>query len=129
MAFKEVVVEPLEDLPPFHKFSAVGDKVVGRFVSYVESNGKFGIENRYTFKGASGLFVIAANFDLHRRLVKAELKRGNAVMISYSGDLPPSKPGNSPMKMFKVMVDDSPPTVAAKPPPPPVADLDDDIPM
>lgn len=133
MAWQEIDPGELPDLPPFFKFEAIGDRFLGRFVSYSKAKGNFEKdEDRYVFKNKAGSHCIVANFDLHRRLAKAALKAGNAVEIIHTSIAPPAKEGQNGMKQFKVRVDYAPPAAPAapKPPPPPSANDDlDDIPL
>lgn len=133
MAFREIDPGPAPVVPDnTKKFEAVGDKFAGLFVSFASRTHDFGqgdrVLNEYIFKDKTGAIVqITANYDLHRRLQKADLKPGYKVIITYASDLPPKKAGHSPMKQFKVLVDDG--ADAAPPPPPKPAVSDDDLPF
>jgi hypothetical protein len=126
MAFQEVKVDDAGELGSFFKFNAIGDKLLGVFVSYEEAQGTYGPEKRYTLKNREGLHTVTANFDLNRRLQAAQLQPGHAVKITHTGVLPNKDPSKSGMKQFKVEVDRDFKMPGA-PPPPPVAN--DDIPF
>lgn len=117
MAYVEVDPGPMPESGKFVKFAAVGDKHGGIFVSHETAMNKFDKEeHRYTFKNKEGLFTITANYDLNRRLQKAQLQPGHAVIMTYVSDLPSKTEGYSPMKMFKVVVDTDPKKPAPKAP-------------
>lgn len=131
MAWEEVQVD--ESAPVgarYVKFDAIGKKCVGRFVK-VEKRQLTGFareSNIYTLKDKDGEFEVTGTYDLDRRIAAAKLERGNAVSIEYVRDVPPTQPGQSPMKMFKVLVErTSAPSAAPKPDPtrmpPPVDDI------
>ncbi len=134
MAFVEVKVDENElSGGDFFKFDALGTKLTARFVSFVAKKGNFEkLEQHYTFRTKAGDVVVNAPTHLARTLEKAALKPGHAVMMEYVRDLPPTREGYSPMKIFKVLVDSAPPKpgAAKPPPPPPVPEADplDDIP-
>lgn len=105
MAFKEIDPGPAPT-GSFYKFKAIGDKFAGVFVSKEIVNKFEKPAHEYTFKNKEGVHTITANYDLRRRLDKADLKPGFKVLITFASELPPEKPGHSAMKQFKVLVDD-----------------------
>lgn len=128
MAFREVDPGPAPEVGNFHKFNAIGDRLAGVFLSYEKAQGKYGPEHRYTFKNKEGVHTVTANFDLKRRLEKADLKPGYKVIIQYVADIPNQDPTKSAMRQFKVLVDDDV-KAQPKPDPKPAADDLDDIPF
>ncbi len=138
MAFVEIEVDETEQAN-FFKFNAIGERFVGVFVS--SAMGKAGeYEGRaiaskleYSFRTKEGVQTIAPPTNLAMKLEKAALKPGHKVLITYEKDIPPTKPGYSAMKFFKVLVDSAPAAAAApaapKPAPPPVVDEFADIPF
>src|SRR5690606_19816305 len=113
----------VEDLPQadFVRFNAIGDRYAGVFISVTETTGRFGPESHYLFRGKEGDFIIRPNFDLKRRLEKAELKPGHKVLVTLVAQIPNRDPQKSPMNQFKVMVDASSTAVPAARTPPPAA--------
>jgi hypothetical protein len=108
----------------FVKFDAIGDRLAGRFLRSEERDGKFGRETLYHFKrkteaGQLEEVVLSSggNSDAVQKLRKAGIKPGAAVLITFTATIDVGKA--HPMKLFKVLVDDSP---AAKPKP-----ADDDL--
>ncbi len=129
MAYKEIQPDPYEE-KEFFKFNAIGDKFVGLYVSQKE--GKYGMD--FTFKNRKGEFVVTAKGGLKAHFDKAALKPGYLVRCTFTATKDIGK--ESPMRLFKVEVDDAPTVSAAaaapapKPAaPPPAADPfeDDDI--
>lgn len=131
MAFREVEVDPVDEVD-FYKFNAIGDRFVGLFLRQTKKTITFDSGSRevdeYVFRNREGEFAITANYDLKRRLEKAALKPGYAVRITYVADIPPRKEGFSPMRQFRVEVDESP-QLGQRTPPPPPQPVDDDIPF
>lgn len=147
MAFKKIEIPEDEGGGrAFFKFNAIGDRLAGVFLSYSISNaGNYGPKPEYVFriKGPDGQpQEVALNppTRLAMALEKAQLKKGHKVIAVLTGEKDVGK--GSPMKLFEVMVDDSPsaapaqaaaPAPAAapkpKPPPPPAGDEFDDIPV
>lgn len=126
MAYVEVDPGPMTESGAFIKFTAIGDKCHGLYVGYTEEKNNFDkVEKRYQFKNKEGLFTVAANYDLDRRLKKANLQPGHAVIITYVSDLAAKTEGYSPMKQFKVLVDTNPVKQAPKP----VVTGEDDLPF
>lgn len=134
MAFVEIPDEPYTPRS-FFKFVAVGDKFAGRYVSQSENANGYGTD--YVFKGVDGEFVVTAKGALKAKFDKAGLKPGYKVITTYVGTQDVGK--ESPMRLFKVLVDATPGAAPAakpaapKPPPPPPAppagDEFDDIPL
>jgi hypothetical protein len=125
MAYKEIDPGPAPEMGTFYKFTAIGQKFAGIFVSFSTEEGNFGKENRWVFRNKDGPFTITANFDLHRRLLKADLRPGHKALIEYLKDAP-AKPGQSGMKLFSLKVDSDPSTPAVETPAnatPPANDL------
>jgi hypothetical protein len=133
MAFREIELTEEERAAlgaKFFKFDAIGDRLVGRFLRSEERDGKFGRETLYHFKRKTEAGQIeevalssGGNSDAIQKLRKAAIKPGVAVMVTFTATLDVGKA--NPMKMFKVLVDDSPaatPTPAPKPKP-----ADDDL--
>lgn len=105
MAMREVTVEKGEGASSkFFKFTAIGQVIDGKFVSVAK--GKYG--NEYTFETNDGEKVITAKTDLERKLQKAissgALVPGVRCAMKYTSDLDVGQ--ESPMKVFKVLVDD-----------------------
>jgi hypothetical protein len=135
MAFKEIELTEEEKAAlgsDFYKFTAIGQKLVGKFVRTQAQSGQFAkahlIDYVFKMKNEAGAVVEAVlnpPTDLGQKLKKAALKPGHAVMITYASDLDVGK--ESPMKIFKVLVDDSPAAGAAAKPPPPPPPSDDDL--
>lgn len=134
MAFREVELTEEERAAMgtrYKKFEAIGDRIAGLFVSVQDRQGKFGPETVYTFrtKNEQGQVEDIAlssggNTDAAIKLSKAGLKPGNKVIVAFTGTRDVGK--TSPMKLFKVQVDDSvtplPSVSAAKPAAPKPAD-------
>jgi hypothetical protein len=125
MAYKEIDPGPAPEMGDFYKFTAIGQKFAGIFVRFEVAEGTYGKENRWTFRNKDGAFTITANFDLHRRFVKAALdpnKVGSRkVLVEYLKDAQ-AKPGQSGMKIFSLKVHDEIPEAPAAP-------VDSDIPF
>lgn len=129
MAFVEIEVDPAEG-GEFFRFNAIGDRLLGVFVSFEAKKGNFDkLDQNYTFRTKEGVVTVSASANLAMKLEKAALKPGHRVMVTYTGDLAATKPGFSAMKIFKVLVDSDPQTLAKPkpPPPPPAGDEFDDI--
>lgn len=129
MAFREVDLTEEERAAlsgSFFKFNAIGDRLAGKFLSTRPSTGTYAKPGQldYTFrhKNAEGVIedvTLTPPADLAAKLKKAALQPGWKVSITYTSDLPTGK--ESPMKVFKLLVDDSPaaaPAAAAPPPKP-----------
>lgn len=126
MAYKEIELTEEERAAAgakFFKFGAIGDKLVGRFIRTQPTTGTYAKAGQldYVFRTKAGDVSLSPPADAALKLKKANLKPGNAVMISYERDQDVGK--ESLMKVFRVLVDDSP-AVAKKPEPapPPVPD-------
>lgn len=133
MAMREVVIEDSGG-GQFYKFETVGQSLLARFLSFEEKPSNFPgkTDQNYSLRTKDGDVTITAPANLAQKLRKADLKRGQVVQITYTGDLPATKEGYSPMRLFKVLVDDViPPAAAAKPPapkpPPPAREPGDDL--
>lgn len=102
----------------YPKFTAIGDKHIGKFVEYkLKTGGTYGDEHRWYFTDKEGKrFCITAKFDLHRKLKKAALKPGEIVAMQFASTKDIGQ--KNPMQMFKVQVADTAPA----PPPPPKTD-------
>ncbi len=132
MAYREVDPGPAPEAGEFVSFKAIGEKFIGRFIGVTEITNSFSKkQNQYTFKNKEGIKKLDANYDLDRRLKAADLKPGITLcLITYIKDADQPDPTRSAMKLFKLLVDDSPPgakAAAAPPPPPPSADSDIDF--
>lgn len=147
MAYKEITVENegVGGGGSFFKFDAIGKTLVGRFIAVIERANNFGkMEKNYTFRNAQGDHIVTPTTNLAMKLESANLKRGYGVQMTYLKDVAQEGVGSDgtpkkPMKIFKVMVDDTTaaPAAAAAPkpavpapapkPPAPAADSLDDI--
>lgn len=139
MAFKEVELTEEERASAgakFFKFEAIGAKLTGRFVRTQPQTGQYAkagaVDYVFRTKEPSGAIVeVVLNppADLSLKLKKAALTPGRAVAMTYERDLDVGK--ESPMKIIKLLVDDTPmkPAPAAAPPkaPPPAPAPEDDI--
>lgn len=128
MAFREVELTEEERAAmsgAYFKFNAIGDRIVGRFISTRPSTGTFAkpgqldytIRHKNAETGAIEDVTLTPPADLAAKLKKAQLKPGWKVSITYSSDVDVGK--ESPMKVFKLLVDDSDAPAAAKPAAPP----------
>ena len=108
MAFVDVEIPEGESGGEFFKFSAVGDRLLGVFVSKaMDNSGKFGPKMAYTFRTKEGTVVVTPPTKLAQGFEKADLQPGHRVIAEYTKDLPPpaDKPNHSPTKLFKLQVD------------------------
>lgn len=104
MAFRDVEPDSFEPRN-FYKFTAIGDKLAGWFVKTVETTAFEKPATEYTFRDKDGVdWTITPSGALKQQLAKAALKPGNRAIITYTGNKDIGKP--SPMKTFKVQVDD-----------------------
>ncbi len=127
MAFREVELTEEERAAmsgAYFKFSAIGDRLVGRFISTRPSTGTYSKPGQLDYiirhKNAEGAIedvTLTPPADLAAKLKKAQLKPGWKVSITYASDHDVGK--ESPMKVFKLLVDDSDPPKAATPAPAP----------
>ncbi len=147
MAFKPVVLTKEEEEAmaaggDFYKFTAIGQKLLGRFPKTQPQTGPHAKANRvdYVFRmavknEATGAMepkevpftppTKAAQL-LEKAMKGGLLKPNYVVKLSYTADLDVGK--ESPMKIFELEIDDAPaPAKAAAPPPPPPPD--DDLPF
>lgn len=133
MAFREVDVDPAEAAGEFFKFNAIGDKFAGVFLRTAKRTVQFNDGPKelttYYFRTRAGDVSLDPTVDLARRLEKAQLKPGYKVIATYVADIPNANPNRSPMKQYKLLVDDE--IAAPKAPPPPAAAASDfdDIPF
>lgn len=139
MAFREVDLTEEERAAmqgAYFKFNAIGDRLMGRFLSTRPSTGTYAKPGQldYVFRhknaetGAIEDVTLTPPADLVAKLKKAGLKPGWKVSITYASDLDVGK--ESPMKIFKLLVDDSPaaapaPAAPAPKPAPKPAPADD----
>ncbi len=138
MAYKEIVIDEAES-GSFLKFSTVGDRLAGVFVSKgMGQPGQYGAKMEYKFRTKEGPITVNPPALLAKGFEAAALSPGDKVIATYTGDIAPSKEGYSPTKRFSLKVEylkdaPAPAAAAAKPkPPPPVpvaADEFDDIPL
>lgn len=105
MAYKEVVeAEKVPFLKLKEIFQTVGDKFLGVYIS--DSEGQYGPE--FVFNTNIGKVSFTASGQLKSKLLKAKqegLAEGHAVAIQFTGSRDVGK--ESPMREFKVLVDDS----------------------
>lgn len=101
------------------KFTSIGDKVRGLFISYEENQpGNFGPENILTLRTKEGEVLVNCKSDLARKLGgNVEKIVGKVLEITYTEDRP-IKGRPQPMKVFDVDVSE-PKNGAAAPPPKP----------
>lgn len=134
MAYQEVeLTEEEKQTKKFYKFSAIGDCLKGVFLRTSVSTGTYAGKTEYHFKtknpaGVIEEVVLTPPTDCGKKLAKSGLKPGSRVMITYTADVDTGK--ETPMKQFKVLVDNAP--TAVQPPPPPPSrtpGADDDIPF
>lgn len=142
MAYKEVELSEEEMKSAgaaYVQFKAIGDKLIGRFLGTQPTTGKYAKagENDYRFKTVNEkkevvevLLTPATNcrMKLEKAEKNGELRIGSKVLISFDSEQDIGK--QSPLKIFKVAIDNSPPpagAVAPKPPPPPPPPAADDI--
>lgn len=90
----------------------IGDKMIGKYESFSSRRHDFGdgekTMNEYTFLDAKGSEqVLSASPALHKQLQKAQLQRGEKVLIQIKAQIPTEK-GN-PQNVFRVVVDDGKP--------------------
>lgn len=104
MAYREVEPEPYTG-GKFFKFTKVGDRFDGYFVS--SAPGNFNRED-YTFRKEDGIeVIISAGKGLNKQLIKAGLATGYKVIIGLK-ELKPVPEFPNPVPVYKVMVDDAP---------------------
>ncbi len=136
MAYREIPHDEQAASGPanYFKFNAIGDKLGGVFVSCRQGN--YGMD--YTFRNKTGEHVVTVKGALQKQLEKADLEPGFKVIIEYVRNQPMlDKNGQvktdehgvpfNPMKVYKVLVDDSPASAAPKPAPKPAPAADDDF--
>jgi hypothetical protein len=125
MAFEEVTLTEEEKAAlsaTFVKFEAIGDQFGGVFVSSRSATGQYAKPGQieYIFRrkdptsGEISEVLFNPPTDAAQKLKKAALKPGNRVAVKYVSDQDVGK--ESPMKIFKVMVDRA--TAAAPAPAP-----------
>lgn len=138
--------EALQGGGNFFKFTAIGQKLLGRFVKTQKQTGQFAKadledyvfrvakkdENGQVIAGQTEEVVVNTNKQLNAKLKKCGLKAGYAVKITFASELDVGQA--SKMKVYEVEYDASPsPAGAAKPPPPPppppAPAADDDVPF
>lgn len=148
MAFKKVELTKEEEEAlkggNYFKFTAVGQKMLGRFVRTQPQTGQFAKQGQldYVFRAnvahedgtkAVEEVVVNTNKQLNAQLAKCGLKPGYAVKITFVSELDVGQ--QSKMKVYEVEYDDAPPAGKAAPPPPPppkpaaAAAEDDDVPF
>ena len=130
MAFKEVELSAEEQASSgqtFFKFSAIGDRMAGVFISSKVVAGKFGEKREYLFRTREGNVALTPPTDAARKLEKANLKPGWKVIVTYTGDRDVGK--EQPMKQFKVLVDTEIGAPVAAPAPVVAAPAVDDLPF
>ncbi len=145
MAFKDVELTDEEKAQlgmHYVKFNAIGDKFLGKVIGTRQSVGKFAkpgdIDYVVKTKNAEGAVVemlLTPGGDLAPKFKKANVRAGFKLRIEYVSDRDVNK--ESPMKVFKLQVDDSeagaataapaPAAAAAKPAPAPAPAAEDDI--
>lgn len=146
MAFKEVELTEEEKQAmtsggSFFKFNAIGDRIAGVFLRTQPRTGQYAKTGQLTYvfkaKNAEGQVVellCDPPTDAAARLKKAqELKDGDALklvpgkkmILTYVSNQDVGK--ESPMKIFKLQVDDAPPSSTAAAPKPPPKPAEDDI--
>lgn len=138
--------EALQGGGNFFKFTAIGQRLLGRFVKSQKQTGQYAKADLldYVFRiaskdedgkviaGKTEEVLLNANKQLHAKLAKCKLQPGYAVKITFTGEIDVGQP--SKMKVYEVEFDASPaPSGAAKPPPPPppppTPAADDDVPF
>lgn len=120
MAFRDVSANPEEmgEGAEYPKFNALGDKVAGLFIETYEQDDQFNPGKKrlnYKFKGRKadgtpGTLIITPTAHLARSLDGAQLKRGDKVIMELIAEKDVGK--DSPMKIFKVLVEDGKPGAA-----------------
>lgn len=136
MAFEEVTLTEEEKAAmsaTFVKFEAIGDQLGGVFVATRPATGQYAKAGQleYVFKrkdattGEISEVILNPPFDAAVKLKKAALKPGNKVIVKYVSDQDVGK--ESPMKIFKVMVDRAAAAPAPAPKPAPKPENLDDI--
>lgn len=134
MAFEEVTLTDEEKAAmsaTFVKFEAIGDQLAGVFVSTRPATGQYAKPGQleYVFRRKDAttgeIAEVALNppTDAAQKLKKAALKPGNKVIVKYVSDQDVGK--ESPMKIFKVLVDRAAAAAPAPKPAPKPENLDD----
>lgn len=135
MAYKEVVVTD-EAGGTFFKFNAIGDKLIGLYVSKKErpAHGEFKASTEYTFKNKSGMITLTPPAALQKRLTAAEasddplmklIPMKSVCLMEFTSTKDIGQP--QPMKIVSLKIDNE--RAAAKQPPPPPPPAEDDIPF
>lgn len=120
MAFEEVTVpDDFEEGAEFARFNAIGDRIAGRFLETVETDDSFKPGQKrvnYKFKGRKadgsvGTIIVTPSWHLKKLLAAANLKSGDAVIMTKTGERDIGK--ENPMPQFSLKVERA---GAAKPP-------------
>lgn len=124
MAMKEVVLDESDrSESKYVTFKAIGDKLVGRYVSHRTVSGKYGDKVEFTFRTKAGDKIVnpPANLaqKLKKSLEKGLLKPGYLCVMKFTSTQDIGK--ESPMRVITLEIDDAPP-----PTPKPV---EDDVPF
>lgn len=129
MAFVDVEIPEGGEGGEYFKFNAIGDRLVGVFVS--KAMGQAGeyqgrpipARLEYVFRTREGNVTVSPPTKLAMGFERADLKPGHRVIATFTGEIAATKPGHSAIKVFKLQVDRDPPAAGAaaapKPPPPP----------
>lgn len=132
MAYREVKPEDVPQeggkfLKVKEVFAKIGDKFGGYFVEAGADVGQYGRDYTFLIKGEEK--TISFKGILDTQLQKAKPLPGEAVVITFIGEKPPTKEGFSPMRLFTVRVDDAKTMKVRTSEPAPAPAEDDDLPF